>query len=181
MSTATLWPTRREPNARLFVTAAISMSPGADAALPTVTIIESLAEPACATITADPALSPVTRPVALTEATDGLRLVQVASEGGSSTPPASLTVSDSCSVWFGAVVRMAPYPGVTMTVAGTAAATTNDTLTVCGLLPATGELTCTVAVYVPAARAPVVAARVTVAGAVVVLRLAPSQPVAPGP
>jgi hypothetical protein len=50
-------------------------------------------------------------------------------------------------------------------------------LTFCGLLFATPDVTATVAVYVPAARLPVVTANVSVAGAVVVFRLAFSQPV----
>src|ERR1051325_8870880 len=105
MSIATLWPTFRTPNARPFVTAAISMSPGALAALPTVTTIESAAVPACATMTAEPAATPVTTPLALTVATDGLRLVQVGAVPRV-LPNESLIVSEGCTVCVGAVVRI---------------------------------------------------------------------------
>src|SRR5579862_9210409 len=59
----------------------------------------------------------------------------------------------------------------------------NVTATLAGLLetPVAVEVTGTVAVYEPAARVPSVAVTVSVAGAVVVLRDALSQPVAPVP
>ena len=58
-----------------------------------------------------------------------------------------------------------------------AAVTVNVTATFCGLLFATPDVTATVAVYVPAAKLPVVTPNVSVAGAVVVFKLAFSQPV----
>jgi hypothetical protein len=57
----------------------------------------------------------------------------------------------------------------------------NVTVTVCGLLVATPDVTGTVAVWVPAVRLPVAGWRVSVAGAVVALSVAVSQPLAPGP
>jgi hypothetical protein len=62
-------------------------------------------------------------------------------------------------------------------MAGAGGLTTRVTVTVCGLLLATLDARGTVAVYVPATRLPVVTVSVSVAGAVVPLSPAPSQPV----
>jgi hypothetical protein len=59
--------------------------------------------------------------------------------------------------------------------------TTKVTVTVCGELLATPDMTDTVAVYVPAESEPLVALKVSVAGAVAWFSVAVSQPLGPVP
>ena len=93
-----------------------------------------------------------------------------------SVPPVPFVTDTVCTAGFAPnCVALKVLLELDSTIVG-AVPTVNVTLTVCGLLLATAEATETVAVYVPAARLPVVAARVSVLGAVVVLSLALIHP-----
>jgi hypothetical protein len=92
-----------------------------------------------------------------------------------SVPPPPFVTDTVCGAGDAPLKLKVVFDTTMVGVVG-AGVTVKVTFTVCGLLVVTGELTATVAVYVPAARLPVVAARLSVLGADVALRLALSHP-----
>src|SRR2546425_11085648 len=90
----------------------------------TVTVAEPLLPSLVAVIVAEPAATPVTRPLPLTVATAALLVAHVTVRPFSTPPPASLGVAVSCTVWptrtladAGLTVTDATGTFVTVTVA----------------------------------------------------------------
>src|SRR2546427_3222208 len=114
---------RRPPRSTLFpyttLFRSIVAEAGVTATVATGTDVTAIAAvPLCpslvAVMTAEPAARPVTSPLPLTDAGDGVELVQLTARPESVLPPASVRVAASCCVWPTWIVAEA---GVTATVA----------------------------------------------------------------
>src|SRR2546427_1907041 len=114
---------RRPPRSTLFpyttLFRSIVAEAGVTATVATGTDVTAIAAvPLCpslvAVMTAEPAARPVTSPLPLTDAGDGVELVQLTARPERVLPPASFRVAASCCVWPTWIVAEA---GVTATVA----------------------------------------------------------------